>query len=585
MLAATAVAVFLFVPPIDRKGIAADLVGAAPWGANWRFAAESTQYMADTAKSLGAALLVAERGGTVLRRLAPLLLLLAGRSGMAKRVWSVFFRRTALALGLVIVASLVLSWQLSGSGSPFAYFGLHTRAWELGIGAASPWADPSCGCSPSGRLGRWLAVSSRSSPRRCLMDEATPFPGTAALVPVLGTAMLVAAGARLPDEGISRALSNPVARYIGRVSYAWYLWHWPVLVIANSRFGRPPLASPRTEAAAGHAGWPVVLAAVALSFALAVASHYLVEQPMRQASSSKASRRRSLQFGVPSSQPRSSARAALSGRGRGAGCRRQARQDTPQILEKCNNNPQTVSVRARRGVPPGPAKGKRTIALIGDSHSQHWQPAMQRLAEERGWTVYIFMKNSCTVSDVPIYLKQNNAEYTGCAEWRQAMVKRVSDRGPRCGGHRPVDGLPQPRPGTRTAAARPRRRWASCGARARRGRSHSSRRRRRGSWSSVTCRGPRSTSRSVCHATRTTRASAASPGPATPTSTSPREGGEGSGAPGRAVRRPDRRLCPGARLPGRRGRHRHVPRQPPPDDEPSESLAEPLGDAVEAAIG
>ena len=71
-------------------------------------------------------------------------------------------------------------------------------------------------------------------------------------------------------------------------------------------------------------------------------------------------------------------------------------------------------------------KGKRTIALIGDSHSQHWQPAMQRLAEERGWTVYIFMKNSCTVSDVPIYLKQNNAEYTGCAEWRQAMVKRVS---------------------------------------------------------------------------------------------------------------------------------------------------------------
>ena len=85
----------------------------------------------------------------------------------------------------------------------------------------------------------------------------------------------------------------------------------------------------------------------------------------------------------------------------------------------------------------GPAKGKRTIALIGDSHSQHWQPAMQRLAEERGWTVYIFMKNSCTVSDVPIYLKQNNAEYTGCAEWRQAMVKagsRASMRWSSAGG-------------------------------------------------------------------------------------------------------------------------------------------------------
>ena len=42
VLAATAVASFLLVPPIDRKGIGADLAGAALWGANWRFAAEST---------------------------------------------------------------------------------------------------------------------------------------------------------------------------------------------------------------------------------------------------------------------------------------------------------------------------------------------------------------------------------------------------------------------------------------------------------------------------------------------------------------------------------------------------------------
>ena len=288
---------------------------------------------------------------------------------LAQRAWSVVLRRIALALGVVVAGSLVMSWHQSASGSPFAYFGLHTRAWELGNGAALALGRPALRLLT--RAARALAVGGLVAivASALLMDEATPFPGTAALIPVLGTAMLVAAGARLPDEGISRALSNPVARYIGRVSYAWYLWHWPVLVIANSRFGEASTGvSADGEAAAGHAGWPVVLAAVALSFALAVASHYLVEQPMRQA---RPSRRRG--GGRSSGCPRRSLAhrrgRALSGRGRGQDAGAQARQDTPQILEKCNNNPQTVSAPPAEECRLGPAKGKRTIALIGDSPS------------------------------------------------------------------------------------------------------------------------------------------------------------------------------------------------------------------------
>ena len=428
VLAATAVAVFLFVPPIDRKGIAADLVGAALWGANWRFAAESTQYMADTDKSpvLHFWSLSVEEQFYVVWPL--LLLLLAGRSGMAKRVWSVFFRRTALALGLVIVASLVLSWQLSGSGSPFAYFGLHTRAWELGIGAALALARPVLPMLTQ-RAAWALSLTGLVAVvgSALLMDESTPFPGTAALVPVLGTAMLIAAGARLPDAGVARALSHPIPRYIGRVSYSWYLWHWPVLVIANARFGEASTGvAADGEAAAGHASWPVVLAAVALSFALAVASHYLVEQPMRQASSLKASRSRSMQFGGALVAASLIGAGGLTAAGAAGGAGEQARQDAPQILQECNNGVQTVKVPSAEDCRLGPVNGKRKVALIGDSHSQHWQPALKRLAEERGWTVYVFMKNSCTVSDVPIWIKQNNAEYTACAEWRPQMLNRLN---------------------------------------------------------------------------------------------------------------------------------------------------------------
>ena len=483
VLAATALAAYLLVPPIDRKGVAADLVGAALWGANWRFAAESTQYMADTAKSpvLHYWSLSVEEQFYVIWPL--LLLLLVGRSGLAKRAWSVAFRRMVLALSLLIAGSLLVSWQQSASGSPFAYFGLHTRAWELGIGAALALARPVLplltrrAALAAASLGALMVVGSA-----LLMDEATPFPGTAALVPVLGTALLVAAGARLPDEGVSRALGHPVPRYIGRVSYAWYLWHWPVLVLANLRYGQPAAAGDAGEATATHASWPVVLAAVGLSFALAVASHYVVEQPMRHAAFLRATRTRSLRFGgalvgvslvassalmvggsasaeqdvvaapqvsgevsgEASGERRHHSAAAASGSAADPVVTREQDRPDPELekqgpvtpadarsdktrIGSCYAGYAETSVPAALDCRVGPSSGgKRTIALIGDSHANSWRPALEQAAKERGWTVYFFGKSACAVSDVPVWLKVNKAPYDACTRWRGEMFERLS---------------------------------------------------------------------------------------------------------------------------------------------------------------
>ncbi len=64
------------------------------------------------------------------------------------------------------------------------------------------------------------------------LSPTTPYPGTAALLPVLGAALVIGAGCAAPAQGCGRVLAVPPMRAIGRVSYSWYLWHWPVLLVA-----------------------------------------------------------------------------------------------------------------------------------------------------------------------------------------------------------------------------------------------------------------------------------------------------------------------------------------------------------------
>ena len=457
VLVATAVASFVLVPAIDRKGVAGDLAGAALWGANWRFAAQSTQYMADTDKSpvLHYWSLSVEEQFYVLWPL--LLLVLVGSSKVGRHARPVVRRRIGLVLTVVVGLSLWASWHQTGDGSPFAYFGLHTRAWELGVGAGLAMLRPALptmtrrAARAAGVLGVAMVVGSA-----LVMDELTPFPGTAALVPVLGTALLVAAGARLPEGGVATALSHPVLRFIGRVSYSWYLWHWPVLVLANASWGHT--SGVADGASAPRAPWTVVLVAVIVSFALAVASHYAVEQPLRQAAFLKVSRSRSLRAGgvlivtslvasmavFTSSFFTSEQDAVASPVAATDGARQQALVSRSEAAALGPRTPSDARADEPRGgacyvgfegttVPPaaacrvGPASGgPLTIALVGDSHAHAWRPAFERLAKEKGWTVYFFAKSACTISDVPVWSRSLKARYDTCDAWRDIVLERLA---------------------------------------------------------------------------------------------------------------------------------------------------------------
>src|SRR5205085_12467890 len=136
----------------------------------------------------------------------------------------------------------------------WAFFSLPTRMWELIAGACiALGASRLAGLRPSvagaiGGLGLgaivWSAVHFSAS---------TAFPGTAALVPVAGTVAVVVRGCAAPPRGVGSLLGRRPMQLIGRCSYAWYLWHWPALVLLPVIAGHALSSLQRLAAVGGSA--------------------------------------------------------------------------------------------------------------------------------------------------------------------------------------------------------------------------------------------------------------------------------------------------------------------------------------------
>jgi peptidoglycan/LPS O-acetylase OafA/YrhL len=182
------------------------------------------------------------------------------------------FRRLLILVVAVGAASLVWSIHVTAASPATAYYSTFARAWELALGASLAVAAPRLRRlpSPAGLALGWgglLAIGYAAF----AYSESTPFPGVAALVPAAGAALLIVAGlaARPTAFDAGRVLAAAPLRYLGDRSYAFYLWHWPVLILAAEYAGR--------ELSLG-----VKLGLLAFAFALSIASYGIVENPIRQ---------------------------------------------------------------------------------------------------------------------------------------------------------------------------------------------------------------------------------------------------------------------------------------------------------------
>lgn len=180
-------------------------------------------------------------------------LLLALLSGRLRR-W-----RETLA-GLALLSFALSLWAMHHKHGQAAFYMLPMRAWELLLGALlavapaarRPWPRwVREGVSGAGLLAILGAVFGYSAQ--------TPFPGPAALLPTLGAVALIRANGAGPTW-VGRLLGSRLLVGIGLISYAWYLWHWPLLVFAEYLAIDPLSLAQRgglvlASAALGYASW------------------------------------------------------------------------------------------------------------------------------------------------------------------------------------------------------------------------------------------------------------------------------------------------------------------------------------------
>lgn len=177
--------------------------------------------------------------------------------------------RLGIVLSIIVIASFAWSIIETSQNATWAYFSPLTRAWELALGGLIAVASPVLMRVPAkvaniaGGIGLGAVILSG-----VVFTDQTAYPGAAAALPVLTTGVVIAAGCVMSTGAAERVLGFRPCQWLGKRSFSFYLWHWPILIIAYE--------------AAGHA-LPVWQNALWLCVALGASmlTYRLVENPIR----------------------------------------------------------------------------------------------------------------------------------------------------------------------------------------------------------------------------------------------------------------------------------------------------------------
>ena len=418
--------------PLGRQQIASDATVAGLYVSNWHFAQQAVAYsdalVADGLFTQFWSLSIEEQFYVILP------LLFVGVMLWSRRNRELFVKRLFLVVLVLVAVSFMLSVWLTPTKGEAAYFMTWTRLWELGVGVLLAiclrwYRDPlSRFADGLAFVGLVMIVGSAF-----LFDGSTGYPGWKALVPVLGAVLVVAFAGRAGNWS-GRVLSVTPLVVIGTWSYGWYLWHWPMLALARM---------------AGRRWFPgfdanvLVLFAIVLSLLLAAVTYQLVENPVRYSVFFARFPKRSLVLGLGLTCVAALVGPALLGvvdGGNGSFTVTGADGTTIQAMTP-------LEAKANKGFVPGAdcwtansevtevpdgcvfgdPNGDITIAVIGDSHANHWLPALDIAGKNRGWKILSLTKQGCP--SVAVQIATKGIRYSECSIWRENVLVALRGAG------------------------------------------------------------------------------------------------------------------------------------------------------------
>jgi peptidoglycan/LPS O-acetylase OafA/YrhL len=338
----------------------------------------------------------------------PLLIMLGLRHVRSRRLL------VGLLAALAVLSLAVSAWA-TDAARPFAFYQLPSRAWEFALGglaALFPAGRPIL--SPAGRmLVGWCGLASIAL-FQYFLSPASAFPGWLALGPAVGTAVILVAGAGT-RVGVGRLLHVRPLQFLGKMSYSWYLWHWPFLVLAAALFPGTPTSGK--------------LLAVLLALGVAALAHRWVENPIRFHHRLVDRPRLTLAFGAML-MVGSLSIAQLSIRvANGLTADRTLRQiaaaagdiaDMPRA--QCVSLGRSAEVRTCTF---GDRSSPTTVVLFGDSHAIQWFNALERMAVARSWKLTTVVKSGCAAADATLEYPDRHFVAI-CSTWRHAAIDAIA---------------------------------------------------------------------------------------------------------------------------------------------------------------
>lgn len=335
-----------------------------------------------------------------------------------------FFKKSITTLKIYFIAIIFISFlacvYISEQNSEIAFYMMPLRAWQFAAGALIFLLSNKMlllqKMTVQGMA--WTGISLIILSAIALKDNMA-YPNFWAALPTLGAVLMLAAGSATVQTIPGKLIKSPCMQFIGKVSYSWYLWHWPILTIGKTTLP--------------HMGLSEKLLLALLSLLIATATYYYFENPIRnwKVLASKPGWKIIAAFFIMimanslfvrwhTDAVRNTEKLAMH--------TYDAERDAPIIYGMgCDDWYHSSAIKTCQF---GNKEAKNTAVIIGDSIGLQWFPALEIIFNKPHWKLIVITKSACPIVNTSIFYKRIGREYTECAKWRNAALEIIAEISP-----------------------------------------------------------------------------------------------------------------------------------------------------------